>query len=87
MILSWPCPYPKFFTNREWYQITQTNTYVIHYPVIPSTISAVLREVAMKRLMDIESYMQLDGSELSKVVARTFNNLYVYLYLVFKIHL
>ena len=87
MILSWPCPYPNFFTNREWDQITQTNKYVIHYPVIPSAISAILREAAMKRLMGIENYMQPDGSELSKVVARTFNDLYVYLYLVFKIHL
>jgi hypothetical protein len=87
MILSWPCPYPSFFTNREWDQITQTNRYVIHYPVIPSTISDVLREVAMKRLTGIKSYMQLDGSELNIAVARTFNDLYVYLYLVFKIHL
>ncbi|CAG8768741.1 9675_t:CDS:2 [Dentiscutata erythropus] len=75
IVLSWPCPYSKFFTNREWDQITQTNPYVIQYPVIPSQTSTVLREVAMKHLMGKESYMQPDESELSKAVARTFNDL------------
>ncbi|CAG8767043.1 14920_t:CDS:2, partial [Cetraspora pellucida] len=47
------------------------------YPVIPSQTSTVLREVAMKHLMGKESYMQPDESELSKAVARTFNDLYM----------
>ncbi|RIB08651.1 hypothetical protein C2G38_2044964 [Gigaspora rosea] len=75
IVLSWPCPYSKFFTNREWDQVTRTNPYVIRHPVIPSSISTVLREVAMMHLMGKESHMQSDESKLSKAVARTFNDL------------
>ncbi|CAJ0756924.1 6338_t:CDS:2, partial [Entrophospora sp. SA101] len=75
IVLSWPCLYSKFFTNREWDQIIQTNPYVIQYPIIPSSTSNILREAAIMHLMGKESYMQLDKSELSKAVARTFNYL------------
>ncbi|CAG8516941.1 10924_t:CDS:10, partial [Funneliformis caledonium] len=75
IVLSWPCPYSKFFTNREWDQIIRTNPYVIQYPIIPSSTSNILREAAIMHLMGKESYMQPDESELSKAVARTFNDL------------
>ncbi|KAF0395035.1 hypothetical protein F8M41_010314 [Gigaspora margarita] len=75
IVLSWSCPYSKFFTNREWDEITQTNPYVIQYPVIPSQISTVLREVAIKHSMGKESHIQADESELSKAIVHTFNDL------------
>ncbi|CAG8730490.1 10861_t:CDS:2, partial [Cetraspora pellucida] len=67
----------QIFTNHEWDHVTRTNPYVILHPVIPPSVSTVLREVAMMHLMGKESYMQSDESKLSKAVARTFNDLCV----------
>ncbi|CAI2187431.1 19297_t:CDS:2, partial [Funneliformis geosporum] len=76
MVLCWPCPYSEYFTNDEWDKITRTNPYVIKYPIIPTSTSAVLREVAIKHSMGKESFMQPpDESYLSKAAALTFNNL------------
>ncbi|CAJ0833389.1 10631_t:CDS:2 [Entrophospora sp. SA101] len=74
IVLSSPCPYPNF-TAQEWNEITKTNPYKIHHPVIPPSVSRSLQEAAIKIVMGEDYYMHPDNSEINKLAARTFNEL------------
>ncbi|CAG8608566.1 3683_t:CDS:10, partial [Ambispora gerdemannii] len=71
---SCPCLYPDF-TETEWYTITRTKPFVIEQPIILSSISTTFQEAARKHLMDEDSYIYADNSELGRAAACTFNEL------------
>ncbi|CAJ0823969.1 2130_t:CDS:10 [Entrophospora sp. SA101] len=72
IILARPCPYLDF-TETEWYTITQAKPFVIEQPIIPSAISTTFQEAIRKHLMDDDSYIYADSTELSRAAASTFN--------------
>ncbi|CAG8700828.1 2324_t:CDS:2, partial [Cetraspora pellucida] len=75
IVLCWPCPYSNF-TNQEWKKITKTNPYTLQESPLPPEISLSLRETASRRLIDGDVFMNSSESELSRIVALMFNNLY-----------
>ncbi|CAG8791522.1 9053_t:CDS:2, partial [Cetraspora pellucida] len=75
LVLCWPCPYP-IFTNREWREIMSTNPYAMNKPPLPQEISSSLREAASRRLSRGDVFMECGNSDLNRLVALMFNNLY-----------
>ncbi|CAG8540285.1 21315_t:CDS:2 [Dentiscutata erythropus] len=75
MVLCWPCPYSNF-TNQEWKKITTTNPYTLQESPLPPEISLSLREAASRRLINGDVFMNSSESELSRIVALTFNLYY-----------
>ncbi|CAG8628322.1 698_t:CDS:2 [Ambispora leptoticha] len=75
MVLCWPCPYPMF-TNQEWEEITKTNPYIISEPPLPPEISSSLRDAVNRYLIGGFVFMERGNTELNKMVALMFNNLY-----------
>ncbi|CAJ0745780.1 16547_t:CDS:2, partial [Entrophospora sp. SA101] len=59
--------------TKEWYTITQAKPFVIEQPIIPSAISTTFQEAIRKHLMDDDSYIYADSTELSRAAASTFN--------------
>ncbi|CAJ0834454.1 3555_t:CDS:2 [Entrophospora sp. SA101] len=58
---------------KKWYTITQAKPFVIEQPIIPSAISTTFQEAIRKHLMDDDSYIYADSTELSRAAASTFN--------------
>ncbi|CAG8507266.1 7972_t:CDS:10, partial [Scutellospora calospora] len=75
LVLCWPCQYP-IFTNREWREIMNTNPYTMNKPPLPQETSSSLREAASRRLSRGDVFMECGESDLNRLVALMFNNLY-----------
>jgi hypothetical protein len=74
MLLSSPCPYPVF-TQREWRDIVTNNPYALKEPSLPSELSLSLQNVASRHLYGGDVYMHAGYTELSRKIARSFNDL------------
>jgi hypothetical protein len=75
MVLSESCPYPDFFTSREWDAVIQTNPYKVQQPIVPPSISSALQDAARKHVFGEDSYLGAETSELSRAAACIFNDL------------
>ncbi|RHZ75001.1 hypothetical protein Glove_218g42 [Diversispora epigaea] len=75
IVFCCPCPYSNF-TNQEWKQIIKTNPYTLHKSPLLSKISSSLQETASRRLIGGDVFMDSGKSELNRIVALMFNNLY-----------
>ena len=74
IVLSPQCPYPNF-TGHEWRKIIAANPFVIEHPIVPPAISSALFEAGRKYALGLSGYMIADDSELSRIAARSFNEL------------
>ncbi|CAJ0761952.1 9005_t:CDS:10, partial [Entrophospora sp. SA101] len=75
IVLCWPCPY-SIFTNQEWKEIMETNPYNINEPPLTLEISSSLRDTAGRHLVGGDVFMDSVKSQLNRIVASMFNNLY-----------
>ncbi|RUS19103.1 hypothetical protein BC937DRAFT_87987 [Endogone sp. FLAS-F59071] len=73
-VLSPQCPYPNFTTD-EWHEIIATNPFAIEHPIVPPSISSALLEAGRRHVLGLDGYMIADTSKLSRIAARTFNEL------------
>ncbi|CAG8792303.1 3924_t:CDS:2, partial [Dentiscutata erythropus] len=76
IVLSWPCPYPKIFTNQEWAEIIKSNPYTIKNSPLSKEVSTSLHEATCNSFIGEDVFMNGGKTKLSRDVACSFNDLY-----------
>ncbi|KAG9304586.1 hypothetical protein G9A89_020150 [Geosiphon pyriformis] len=76
IVLSSPCPYPSLFTIQEWKEVTEDNPYTVQESSLSPDILSSLNEASFNHFLGMDTYMEGGKSKLSRLVARSFNDLY-----------
>ncbi|CAI2194673.1 9706_t:CDS:2, partial [Funneliformis geosporum] len=76
IVLSCPCPYPTMFTIAEWQEITRTNPYTPQDSPLTQDILLSLHDASFNHFLGLDSFVENGESKLSKIVARSFNDIY-----------
>ncbi|KAG9304596.1 hypothetical protein G9A89_020160 [Geosiphon pyriformis] len=66
----------SLFTIQEWKEVTEDNPYTVQESSLSPDILSSLNEASFNHFLGMDTYMEGGKSKLSRLVARSFNDLY-----------